>query len=113
MGARGLRNADIAHASDPYCICEVPGKSGSRFQTDVVWNNQNPVWNYEGEISTHVPGESLLFSVFDKDIVTRDDFLGRVTLKSISFHPGGFQGELALEDAGKKVKAFLKVFVAP
>merc|ERR1719422_2163219 len=34
--ARGLRNADFTGLSDPYCVCEVPGKPSTRIQTQIV-----------------------------------------------------------------------------
>merc|ERR1719491_2354036 len=46
--AEGLRNADDGllkslldeeDVSDPYCICEIPGKPDTKIKTPVVWDN--------------------------------------------------------------------------
>ncbi len=50
VGAKGLRKADI-RSSDPYCVCEVPGKKGFKFQTAVVKRSLNPNWSCEHEFA--------------------------------------------------------------
>eukprot|EP00405_Crypthecodinium_cohnii_P036869 CAMPEP_0206539970 /NCGR_PEP_ID=MMETSP0325_2-20121206/8721_1 /ASSEMBLY_ACC=CAM_ASM_000347 /TAXON_ID=2866 /ORGANISM="Crypthecodinium cohnii, Strain Seligo" /LENGTH=995 /DNA_ID=CAMNT_0054037593 /DNA_START=87 /DNA_END=3074 /DNA_ORIENTATION=+ len=112
VSARGLRNADWsplgADKSDPYCICEVPGKRGVRIRTRTINNQLNPVWNHEAVLEGWQPGDPLKFTVFDKDF-TSDDELGTVTLIPSQFEgKNGFSGDLRLLNAGKN-RAFLTV----
>lgn len=114
VSARGLRNADwgpFNGKSDPYCICEIKNKPLSKTVTQVIDNNLNPVWNYEITFADYDFGDSLTFTVWDQDIGKRDDFLGFATLESEQFHPGGFDGELQLQNAGKGISAFIKARV--
>jgi len=99
-GAEGLRNADWIGKSDPYCVCEVPGKPYTRFKTEVRSNTLEPVWNKQCDFD-YTPGDPLEFSVFDKDIWPKsDDFLGRARLLAEHFYPSGFDGDLPLDDQG-------------
>lgn len=118
VSARHLRNADIglpwsSNVSDPYCICEIQGKPLSRTVTEVIKNNLDPVWNQHAAFADFKVGDTLLFTVWDKDTFKSDDLLGRASLSSEQFHPSGFDDELLLSDAGfekrKKRKAFLKI----
>lgn len=106
IGAHYLRDADLAGKSDPYCVCEVVGKPGSRFQTKVINDNLNPVWNTRGELTDFSPGEELRFSVFDRDkgASNVDECLGQAKLLSPQFLPNGFEGELLLADPGSTSK---------
>ncbi|KAG8452427.1 hypothetical protein GDO86_004288 [Hymenochirus boettgeri] len=59
--------------SDPYTVIRYGGKT---VRTRVIDNNLNPCWNQAFEILvTDVPGQDIVFEVFDKD-VDKDDFLG-------------------------------------
>lgn len=119
VGARNLRNADILNGtgtSDSFCICEIPGKHRSRFQTPVMTDCVNPVWNHLADLNFNL-GDSLKFTLYDKDWAAKE-LLGDVTLKASQFYPAGFSGELELENNGKTlkeikslndVKAFLKI----
>jgi len=114
VSARGLRNADHflgGGKSDPYCVCEIPGKPRSKFQTGVIQNELNPVWNHEAVVAGYVAGDSLTFYVWDKDFGKKDDFLGWAALSTEVFHPDGFEGEVRLNEAGQDINAFLKVKV--
>jgi len=98
--AEGLRNADWMGKSDPYCVCEVPGKPYTKFKTEVRSNTLEPVWNKQCDFD-YTPGDLLEFSVFDKDIWPKsDDFLGRARLPAEHFYPNGFDGDLPLDDQG-------------
>jgi len=98
--AEGLRNADWIGKSDPYCVCEVPGKPYTRFKTEVRSNTLEPVWNKQCDFD-YTPGDLLEFSVFDKDIWPKsDDFLGSARLPAEHFYPNGFDGKLPLDDQG-------------
>lgn len=119
VGARGLRAADSwikspmhGSKSDPYCVCEIPGKLYSKCTTPVIKKNLNPVWNFEANIVDFVPGDSLLFSVYDYDRGKDPDFLGHVTLPSEKFFPNGFAGEVTLDKAGPGINAYLNIEVS-
>jgi len=111
--ANNLYNADISLAgkSDPYVIVEVPGQENMRFQTNVLDNTLNPVWNYTGEIDGFMDGDVLQFSVWDKDIFPKpDDFLGKVLLTAEDFYPQGFAAEVPLSES--KTNATLTVMIS-
>merc|ERR1712176_1384486 len=80
LSARDLRNADWIGKSDPYCICEVVGKSDSKFETGSIAESLNPTWNHEAELVGYQIQDSITFTVKDKDPVKPDDILGRVSL---------------------------------
>jgi len=118
VGARGLRCADWSFigqgTSDPYCVCAIQRQPKlSRVTTPTIMNNVNPLWNHEAEIPNWTPGDALVFNVYDKDWGKSDDFLGTATLESERFFPSGFDGEVPLEQAGKGIKAFLKLKIQP
>lgn len=114
-GARGLRNADGLPGqglSDPYCTCEVPYKPCSKFATSVVNDTLEPQWDHLAEVAEYTAGDSLLFTVWDKDW-DRDDLLGYAILTlSEEAYTSGFDGELRLLEAGDGIDAHLKVVVA-
>jgi len=113
ISAKGLRDADpvpFQGQSDPYCVCEMEGRPKSRVQTAVVSDSRNPKWNFEAELDHYEPGSALIFTVYDQDSYNRDDFLGKVRLDGEMFRRQKFEGELALENAGKTA-AHLKVRV--
>merc|ERR1712216_275951 len=64
INAKGLRNADFGGVSDPYCTCQIPGKSWSLFQTAVINDMLNPVWNEEHVINDYTQGDPLMFEVW-------------------------------------------------
>jgi len=114
IGARGLRDADWIPGmgtSEPYCVCEIPGKLHTRIQTQVISNTTEPQWQFNAEIPDYTAGDELVFAVFDQDTGKEDDFLGQALLPSVQLLAGGFQGELELNDAGKGIKAVLEVNV--
>lgn len=96
--ARNLRNADwVPGGSDPYCLCEVQGSSKSKFKTKTVENKSDPVWN-QGAKLTIARGDSLRFTVFDKDLGKADDLLGWVEIPHEQLLKS-FEGELKLKDS--------------
>jgi len=113
--ARGLRNADsIPGKSDPYCVGEIPGKHGSKFKTAVVSDLLDPVWHHTVEITGVDGNDSLSFAVWDKDVLTADDLLGRCTLGKQDVFPTGFEGELTLtshKDGSGRHMGYLTVAV--
>eukprot|EP00928_Gymnodinium_smaydae_P093636 TRINITY_DN7792_c0_g6_i1.p1 TRINITY_DN7792_c0_g6~~TRINITY_DN7792_c0_g6_i1.p1 ORF type:complete len:493 (+),score=105.25 TRINITY_DN7792_c0_g6_i1:122-1600(+) len=117
VSARNLRNADgilpFWGKSDPYCILEIKDKPLSRFVTEVVMNNLNPVWNQSGQFADFEDGDTLTMNIWDKDWMKKDDFLGYCTLSAKDFHPDGFDGEVLLQEAGRNRKAYIKVRIEP
>ena len=78
---RGLKATDWNGSSDPYVVLRLTSApETSKTQTDVVSKNVNPVWNETLDLtSLHIDSESVLVSVFDKDVLA-DDFIGSVTV---------------------------------
>eukprot|EP00931_Biecheleriopsis_adriatica_P059526 TRINITY_DN35624_c0_g1_i1.p1 TRINITY_DN35624_c0_g1~~TRINITY_DN35624_c0_g1_i1.p1 ORF type:complete len:538 (-),score=110.29 TRINITY_DN35624_c0_g1_i1:39-1607(-) len=117
--ARGLPDGDETHggagASDPFCICEVRDK-GIAFQTRMVSNTSNPVWNHSAKIADFRGEDALVFTVLHRDR-KKTDVLGRVSLPAENIVDGtGFEGELQLMAAGRErgqaTDAFLFVKVS-
>mmetsp|Transcript_100635 Transcript_100635/g.178681 ORF Transcript_100635/g.178681 Transcript_100635/m.178681 type:complete len:1014 (+) Transcript_100635:59-3100(+) len=117
ISARGLRNADTGitifggtNLSDPYCVCEIVGKPEAQFKTRAIDDNLSPVWNHMGELLGYEPGNTLHFSVFDKDLGKKDDFLGQVSLLLDGPLPS-IEKELRLNDAGVGREAYITIKV--
>ena len=79
VDAEGLRRAD-SNGSDPYCVCQVPGKKMLKFKTPTLKNTENPEWNTAQHMLDFAPGDKLQFLVWDSD-VGMDDALGNATLE--------------------------------
>ena len=78
---RGLKATDWNGSSDPYVVLRLASApETSKTQTDVVSKNVNPVWKETLDLtSLHIDSESVLVSVFDKDVLA-DDFIGSVAV---------------------------------
>jgi len=112
--ASGLRAADwglTGGSSDPYCICEIEGKSSHTIQTQVINNNLFPQWHHEGFLDEYEAGDTLLFTVWDQDWGKKDDLIGKAELKFEQISNGRYEGQLALIDNGTVGEAFLRVKV--
>lgn len=110
VNARGLRNADGVNGgkSDPYCVCEVEGKPHVRFMTKVINNSLDPEWNEEHELANYSAGDTLKFTLRDKDIGSREDgVLGIYNLKASVFLEKGFDQEVPLSGLPKGMKSTL------
>eukprot|EP01111_Echinosteliopsis_oligospora_P014654 TRINITY_DN5561_c0_g1_i1.p1 TRINITY_DN5561_c0_g1~~TRINITY_DN5561_c0_g1_i1.p1 ORF type:complete len:1451 (+),score=491.58 TRINITY_DN5561_c0_g1_i1:45-4355(+) len=85
-GARGVMGLDYTTGkSDPYCVVKV-GKH--EHKTKVVKNTCEPVWDVEYTIPIiSVKSEILEVTVFDHDLIGRDDFLGYVSFPVSLFNP--------------------------
>ena len=81
LQARGLTAKDWGGSSDPYVVLRLASApETSKTQTGVVSKNVNPVWNEALDLtSAHIDVESVLVSVFDKDVIA-DDFIGSVNV---------------------------------
>ena len=96
-GAINLARKDIFGASDPYVVIykesDFPGvspmvplnfqPSGEVGRTSTKSRTLNPRWSESFNIECEA-GKVFIFEVFDKNRLTRDDFLGRTHLKPIS-----------------------------
>eukprot|EP01118_Nematostelium_gracile_P005231 TRINITY_DN1637_c0_g1_i2.p1 TRINITY_DN1637_c0_g1~~TRINITY_DN1637_c0_g1_i2.p1 ORF type:complete len:273 (-),score=53.64 TRINITY_DN1637_c0_g1_i2:53-850(-) len=80
--ARGLRSADAFSPSDPYCIVELKGHlfNKEKQYTKVIWDNNNPIWNEDFVMHPSKPQDIIIISIYDKDKITSDDFLGKIEL---------------------------------
>lgn len=110
--ATNLRDADIMGHSDPFCVMEIPGRKNKpkvHEATEVLNDTCNPTWNHKFTCNCAV-GDPLLFSVYDKDMMS-DEFLGRCTLLPKMYFPFGYNGEMRLEDTGEDKYAHLYVGV--
>ena len=69
--ASGLRSADFMGKSDPYVnlVC-----GSSKYQTGIIDNNLNPVWDEMFLIHTQPGAERLDFVLFDSDAGTHGHF---------------------------------------
>ena len=105
--ASNLTKKDIFGASDPYVAIYLANKDDVREdllcseladnsfdRTTYIYTNQirktatkkrtlNPTWDETFEIQMNLRNQSLVFDVFDKNRITRDDFLGRVYIVDI------------------------------
>jgi len=85
--------------SDPYCVCEIPGKPQLKFKTPTINNTLKPVWNFTKKVDLE-ENDVIHFTIWDSDEVGSDDLLGKATLK-LSQCLEGFEGTLPLAEAGK------------
>ena len=85
--ARGLLAADDNGLSDPYCV--VAFGSATK-KTRVINCTLNPTWYETLTLNVELPADAadialspdINVMVYDKDVVGRDDFLGRVTIRA-------------------------------
>lgn len=121
LSAAGLPNKDamLTGKSDPYCICQVPGTGGllhkaNKFQTPVIANNCDPVWNHVGEIPHFKASDALEFQVWDQDTFPKpDQHLGSATLHPEDFaqNPSGLEGDVPLVDWKGGYAGMLRIYV--
>jgi hypothetical protein len=110
--AAKLPKADRSGHSDPYATCHIPGKPKSKVKTRVVEDTEDPVWDEELTLQGWMKGESLVFSVFDYDLVGADDKLATIQLPMSEFYPSPYEGTLTLQnvwsDGGQRIDGELK-----
>lgn len=93
--AADLYNADgfLAGKSDPYCICQVAERAKhsaeTKFQTKIIDDNLNPVWNHTGEVTISTRKDSIEFQVWDHDTGPKpDQLLGKAIFPVEGMAPG-------------------------
>lgn len=102
VSATKLSAADFLGKSDPYVTVELQGKPDSKKKTSSITQTLEPEWNEILEIPYYVPGDRLLFEVFDWDAATQiglksDDLLGKCELDDYDIQ-ANFEGEMVLTD---------------
>ncbi|CAE8632119.1 unnamed protein product, partial [Polarella glacialis] len=97
IGASGLEEVALNGRCSPYCVCQVQGKLHSRFQTVVVDESSDPVWNKTIDID-FTSGDALLFSLYNKELWPKKDILLGTAVLTGERVLEGFDGELRLED---------------
>jgi len=115
--ARALRNADIAlfgDKSDPYVVCEVLGKPELQLRTPTIPKCLDPEWNFSGELDGIRRGDVLEFVVWDEDLFSGPDLLGKARLRFEQYRPLKFSGDIELTDTGNKdgVQSFITLEVS-
>ncbi|KAL6075281.1 Cytosolic phospholipase A2 delta [Balamuthia mandrillaris] len=79
--ADDVRPADSNGKSDPYVVVSwVGSNSDTHKKTKVKKKTLNPVWDEKLMLRLHAEYTVLNVSVFDRDLIGRDDFLGQVEL---------------------------------
>merc|ERR1712181_93363 len=80
VGARKLKKSGMFGKADPYVTISY---EELKFKSNVVKNNLNPEWNFDNifTISDDISNEILL-EVYDKDTVSKDDFMGKISLST-------------------------------
>lgn len=102
--AIGLLDKDFILKSDPYVRVRLNNnETNQEFKTKSVNNTTSPAWN---ETFTFTPGavigSELVFELWDKDCITKDDSLGHVSVKITSnAFRGGFGPYQMLVQDGK------------
>eukprot|EP01089_Gocevia_fonbrunei_P021831 TRINITY_DN861_c0_g1_i2.p1 TRINITY_DN861_c0_g1~~TRINITY_DN861_c0_g1_i2.p1 ORF type:complete len:298 (-),score=78.03 TRINITY_DN861_c0_g1_i2:144-1037(-) len=82
LAARSLPAADLNGKSDPYCVVQLHGSSGSHFKTKTVNKNLNPQWNETFNFANvNLNLDTIEFKVFDYDRLSSHDELGKVIFK--------------------------------
>jgi ankyrin repeat protein len=111
--ARDLRDADhdvtnLGNKSDPYCSVEIMDKPESKARTPTAQDTLEPVWEAEVVVPGYLPGDRLIFNVWDEDAAGTSDLLGSVILNNEDFNtPGGYDGELPLTSTVGAIKKTL------
>ena len=90
--ASGLCKKDIFGASDPYALVyrelrgnyDIAKPTSVIGRTNTIHRTLNPIWNKTFEIDVDISKHVLIVDVFDENRMTRDDFLGRVTIPMFS-----------------------------
>ncbi|KFO32968.1 Cytosolic phospholipase A2 delta [Fukomys damarensis] len=106
---RRLHRADMLSEADPYVILQLPTAPGTKFRTKTVSNSSHPVWNETFSFLIQSRVKNVLeLSVYDEDLMTKDDICfkvfydisevlpGKLLQKTFSLGPQG-QEELDVE----------------
>lgn len=85
--ANGLMKKDKKSQSDPFVVAKLKGlkQMMSSVKTNVVNNNQNPIWNQELDLFVPNTTDVLILKVHDKDTI-KSSLLGMVEIPLSSFY---------------------------
>jgi len=93
--ATGLRASEVGGRSDPLCICELQGKSETRFETEAVRRTLEPAWDEQHVVHGLEHGDTLLFTVVDAAL-DKGELLGKASLTYAQIGHQGLETELEL-----------------
>mmetsp|Transcript_37378 Transcript_37378/g.103941 ORF Transcript_37378/g.103941 Transcript_37378/m.103941 type:complete len:133 (-) Transcript_37378:74-472(-) len=112
VSAMDLPNTDVLSKTDAYCRVTMGGTEV--LKTKVVNNNLNPVWDAKKFVQWDGIND-LIFSIWDSDTFTSDDWVGQYILTK-SHVQNGYKGTVPL-NMGKRYRrsknATLTIKVAP
>lgn len=111
LAAMNLPNTDAMDKSDPYC--KVSMGSTELFRTPSKRNKLNPTWGTMRVIDWDGMND-LMFSIYDKDFFTKDDFMAQYQLpkeKIVQSIQGQFPLTVAPQFASKVPPGFQPVIV--
>jgi len=80
----GLKASDLLSKSDPYIKANFNGQT---YQTAVINNSLDPEWGEKWAVQSVSAGQKLELDIFDKDVLTQDDFLGHGTYTVLDEEP--------------------------
>jgi len=106
VSAKDVKAADLLGTSDPYCICKIRGKEA--FRTKTIWKTLSPVWDHPPEEVLVANYRDLKFEIYDKDVMSKDDFLGSAVVDHDMF-AYGHDGDLSLGLGNGTLKVKLEV----
>eukprot|EP00929_Paragymnodinium_shiwhaense_P092974 TRINITY_DN5300_c1_g3_i1.p1 TRINITY_DN5300_c1_g3~~TRINITY_DN5300_c1_g3_i1.p1 ORF type:complete len:2162 (-),score=437.98 TRINITY_DN5300_c1_g3_i1:113-6598(-) len=108
--ASGIKSLVKDKVPDTFVRCEIPGKPASRFDTNKVARTGNPEWRERNDLRGFVPGDRVLFSIYQTFQGSKTEKLvGQTQLQSSKFYPSGFDGLL---DIGKDISLRVVIVVA-
>mmetsp|Transcript_107925 Transcript_107925/g.315573 ORF Transcript_107925/g.315573 Transcript_107925/m.315573 type:complete len:136 (-) Transcript_107925:101-508(-) len=99
LNATELPNMDFLDKTDAYVKVTMAGKEVLR--TKVIDNNLNPVWDEKATVMWDGTSD-LLFSIWDSDLLTSDDWVGQYLMSKHQIKKG-FKGAVPL-NVGTKFK---------
>jgi Ca2+-dependent lipid-binding protein len=79
LRARGLVAMDKRGSSDPFTTLTMSA-SGKKEHTRVIKKTLEPQWDEIFELKVRDRAEKLVLKVFDKDMLSRDDLIGELTI---------------------------------
>ncbi|EKX32346.1 hypothetical protein GUITHDRAFT_121487 [Guillardia theta CCMP2712] len=81
-GASGLPKMDLIRSCDPYCILYLTGQEDAQsYVTRTIPRSVTPKWEEEFEWDVAAEASSVVITVWDKDNITKDDFIGSVSVE--------------------------------
>jgi Ca2+-dependent lipid-binding protein len=109
-GLRAVHSTFDGGKSNPYVVCQIPGKPYSKWQTAVRKKTLEPEWHEEVEVTDYLAGDNLEFTVLDHDLFRKQgEFLGTCMVGAAQIQHCCFSGELQL--TGNKAQGFLTVTI--